>query len=51
MEHHETQSRVLQRALDEEELKRIQLEDKMKAQKSELESKVSSTAENAMMEA
>ena len=50
MEHHETQSRVLKRALDEEELKRIQLEDKMKALKSELESKVSSTAENAMME-
>ena len=50
MEHHETQSRVLRRALDEEELKRIQLEDKMKALKSELESKVSSTAENAMME-
>ena len=50
MEHHETQSRVLRRALDEEELKRIELEDKMKALKSELESKVSSTAENAMME-
>eukprot|EP00943_MAST-04B_sp_MAST-4B-sp1_P008740 g8740.t1 len=50
MEHHEKQSQVLKRALDEEELKRIELEDKLNALKQELESKVTHTAENAEME-
>jgi len=50
VEHHAKQSKVLKRALDEEELKRMELEDKLQALKQELESKVSSTAENAQME-
>ncbi len=50
VEHHEKQSRVLKRALDEEELKRIELEDKLNALKQELESKVTHTAENAEIE-